>query len=542
MPLSEKSELDIWVFVYYNRDVNGSTLLPIVKEGYMSRAKRLFCFGFLFVFMGTFSLFSDNRYALVIGNSNYRSAEIASLSNPANDATDVAAVLSGMGFNVTLKTDIGLLDMINTITDFSLNLGRSGDSEGFFWFAGHGISVRGIHYLLPVDVEPANENLIVRGAYSVDDLMEEIGNARNKTNLIVIDACRNNLLPTGRSLGTRGLSVLAADDARVSMNKIVYSTLAGRTAADGVPGSRNSPFAQAFIEKMQSPESFEDVFVDIRDETLRLTRGEQQPYAMGSFAVKGYALNPLPPAPPPAIAAAPAETAAPIYIIQQAPAAGAKAEPTAFTLDGKKVFSIGIMPSVNPGTFRGSAIGSIGLSFTFYEKYRTYNEFFPLPNSFFFYAEYMQGASASHHNPSNIDQPGAAHELNPGFQGFIFGLGAHYKIRLGESQKFIFNFGPSILLFAGEETMTKVFPDNSAKIIKRDNWISPGIGIATGISLRLSPLIALGLGVDWKFSLIGTKYDFTFDDEGENVRYLTEKGVTPNIINMYLGLSFWWPR
>ena len=528
----------------YIQHISVPTLLPIFKEGHMSRKKRLFCFSFLFVFMGTYFLFSDDRYALVIGNSNYRSAEIASLANPANDATDVAAVLGGMGYNVTLKTDIGLLDMINAITDFSINLGRSGDSEGFFWFAGHGISVRGIHYLLPVDVEPVNENLIVRGSYSVDDLMEEIGNARNKTNLIVIDACRNNLMPTGRSIGTRGLSVLAADDVRVSMNKIVYSTLAGRTAADGVPGSRNSPFAQAFIEKMQSPESFEDVFVDIRDETLRLTRGEQQPYAMGSFAVKGYALNPLPPAPPPAIAAAPAETAAPIYIIQQVPAAGAKAEPTAFTLDGKKVIGFGVMPSINKATFGGTGFGGVSLSFAFYEKYYSYGEVFALPNSFFVSAEYMQGSSFFRAKPADNGKEENSDGLDPGFRGFVVGLGAHYKIRLGESQRFIFSFGPSLLLFTGDATLTGVSSEDTGEIVRKDTWTSPGIGISGLFDFRFTPLISLGLGLDWKFSFIGIKHDFSYYDKGhEKTRnYVTTKAVKPDVLDFCLGLRFWWPR
>ena len=238
---------------------------------------------------------AENRYALVIGNGNYRDRSIASLANPVNDATDLAASLGSLGYNVTLKTNAGLIDMINAIKDFSVDLMRDPANEGFFWFAGHGLSVRNIHYMLPVDVNPVDDNLIARGSYSVDDLMEEIENARNRTNLIVIDACRNTLLPGGsRSVGTRGLAVLSQNDYRIRGNKIVYSTMAGRTASDGLPGSRNSPFAQAFISLIDSQESFDDVFLDIANETLRLTKGEQEPYSMGAFAVKSYSLNPRP--------------------------------------------------------------------------------------------------------------------------------------------------------------------------------------------------------------------------------------------------------
>jgi len=276
----------------------------------MSRIQKSFWFVFLLVFVGGGFLFAQNRYALVIGNGRYQSRDISPLANPANDATDMAAVLKELGYNVTLRTNAGLRDMLDALRDFSLDLRRSSENEGFFWFAGHGLSVRNIHYMLPVDVDPVNDNIIARGSVSVDDLMEEIGNARNKTNLIVIDACRNTLLPGGsRNVGSRGLAVLAADDYRVSGNKIVYSTMAGRTAADGVPGSRNSPFAQAFISNIKNPESFDDLFLDIANETMRLTRGDQQPYSMGTFAVKSYTINPLPPA-----AAAPA--AAPVAAYQ----------------------------------------------------------------------------------------------------------------------------------------------------------------------------------------------------------------------------------
>ena len=140
----------------------------------MSSIQKYFWFCFLFVFIGEGFLFSQNRFALVIGNGSYQSKEISALANPANDATDVAAVLKELGYNVTLKTNAGLRDMMEAVQDFSFNLRRSNDIEGFFWFAGHGLSVRNVHYMLPVDVDPVNDNIIARGSYSVDDLMEEI--------------------------------------------------------------------------------------------------------------------------------------------------------------------------------------------------------------------------------------------------------------------------------------------------------------------------------------------------------------------------------
>jgi uncharacterized caspase-like protein len=236
-----------------------------------------------------------SRHALVIGNNNYQN-EVSPLTNPANDAEDIAGAIREMGYEVVLKKNVTLSEMMNAIDDFTSKLSRDAESEGFFWFAGHGISVKDQHFLLPTDVNPESDNMISRSSYSVDELMGEIEKAHNKTNLIVIDACRNKLLPgnssRSRSVGSRGLAVLALDDARIKGNKIVYSTAAGKTADDGVAGSRNSPFAEAFLHNIKSPQTFDDAFIDISQETLRLTRGEQEPYSMGTFAVKSYSLNP----------------------------------------------------------------------------------------------------------------------------------------------------------------------------------------------------------------------------------------------------------
>jgi hypothetical protein len=256
---------------------------------------KLFITGTLFFFLSVSGiLLAQNRHALVIGNNNYRN-DVSPLGNPVNDAEDIARAAGELGYEVTLMKNVVLAEMINAIEQFTARLSRDADSEGFFWFAGHGLSVKEQHYLLPIDVNPENDNMISRTSYSVDELMGEIEKAHNKTNLIVIDACRNKLLPgnssRSRSVGSRGLAVLSLDDARIKGNKIVYSTAAGKTAADGAAGSRNSPFAEAFLHNIKSPQTFDDTFIDISQETMRLTRGEQEPYSMGSFAVKSYSLN-----------------------------------------------------------------------------------------------------------------------------------------------------------------------------------------------------------------------------------------------------------
>ena len=475
---------------------------------------------------GIFLYPAENRYALVIGNSNYRDRSIPNLANPVNDVSDIAAALWELDYDVTLKTNVNLRDMINAVRDFSEKLGRNPESEGFFWFAGHGLSVRGVHYLLPVDVDPSDDNIMARGSYSVDDLMAEIENARNMTNLIVIDACRNNLLPQGaRSVGSRGLTVLSIDDYRIRGNKVVYSTMAGKTAADGLPGSRNSPFAQAFLAGMFSAEIFDDVFLDIANETLRLTNGEQEPYSMGTFSVKSYSLNRS------LIQDSAVKTvyepskSNPFY-------SGARHGAASFNLNNKKIRSFSAAPVFSGFVFSGEneskpPAGGIGfgLTFTFYEKYGVYGDFFYIPNSFFIAAEMVNDLQFFDVNNStgNIRQ-----ELHT----FIWSIGSLYKVRIDQNQRFIANFGLSLSFF----TVYAADLYNGTNLVgKYSSGFDPGFGLLTGLSFRFSELIAMDFGLAWKIGLIGR--NIKLDDI-----YYLGKNVFPYTFNGRLGITFWFEQ
>jgi len=512
-----------------------------------------YCLLACFLF-SAYLVFSADRYALVIGNGNYRDSTIASLTNPVNDATDVASALGRLGYNVSLKTNVGLRDMINAIRDFTGNLRRNSQNEGFFWFAGHGLSVRNIHYLLPVDVDPVDDNMIARGSFSVDDLLEEIGNARNVTNLIVIDACRNTLIPgsANRTVGSRGLSIVSADDIRASGNKIVYSTMAGRTAADGVPGSRNSPFAQAFILHVMNPESFDDVFLDIANETLRLTNGDQHPYSMGSFALKSYSLNPQAasapaqpvgtsaPAQPAGTPAQPAGTPAPVIIAEQ-PAAFPAPRPadTGYIMDNRKFMNLSLAPALYSSTFDGKG-GGLNLTFTFYETYGPYGEFFFIPNSFYFGIDIFLDSdkiefTSSHPNFTSYYNTAGRQE----YAGFIWNLGALWKIRFVESQRFLGHFGLSISFFTAGGY---IYDSDDTEIETFSIPFDPGIGINIGISFRITKLVSLDLNIVSQFTFQSREFTWAASDSYLGNFDIYAKNLYPLTVGARVGISFWWPR
>jgi len=246
----------------------------------------------LYFFLLSINLFAQNRYALVIGNANYNTIE--RLTNPVNDATDVASKLRTLGYQVQLKTNIGNVELNRAINDYIQLLARNSNNEGFFWFAGHGVQIDGENYLLPIDVDHTDDISVKFSSYPVNKLIDSFEyTARNKINVVVLDACRNNpfrnMSGRFRSL-SRGLTLLTGLPPDLF---VIYSTAAGDVAADGNSGKRNSPFAEAFIKNMDSTEDLSLVVRNITRETLQMTNNRQRPYHEGSIiGFEYYSLNP----------------------------------------------------------------------------------------------------------------------------------------------------------------------------------------------------------------------------------------------------------
>jgi tetratricopeptide (TPR) repeat protein len=243
------------------------------------------------------AVWAQQKYALVIGNENYR--DIEKLFNPVKDATDVAAKLRTLGFQVELKTNLTNADMGKAVNGYIQRLAQNKGNEGFFWYAGHGVQIDGENYLLPIDVESTDDVSVMYSSYPVNRLILSFERtAQNKVNVVVLDACRNNPFRNtpgkSRSL-SRGLSMVHNLPPDLF---IIYSTTAGDVAADGAVGARNSPFAEAFIRNMDSTDDLSIVVRNITRETLRLTDNKQRPYQEGSIiSLDYYSLNPRKTAP-----------------------------------------------------------------------------------------------------------------------------------------------------------------------------------------------------------------------------------------------------
>ena len=229
---------------------------------------------------------SGQRFALVIGNSDYR--HVDSLPNTAHDASDIAQKLSDIGYTVDLRLNSDLAGMGASISAWIRRLSSDRANEGFFWYAGHGIQAAGENYLLPVDINAEDEAGIVYGSYPLGRLLLSLEQtARNKLNVVVLDACRDNPfknLPGGTRGLSRGFVTVEHPPQDIF---VMFSTAPGTVAADG-EGSRNSPFTEAFLRYMDSGEILPVMAGLVTRETMRLTGGRQRPYQNGSIVSDLY--------------------------------------------------------------------------------------------------------------------------------------------------------------------------------------------------------------------------------------------------------------
>ena len=248
----------------------------------MSRIAGLLFLIFSFSFAG--QAFAEKRVALVMGNSQYQ-ATGWQLANPENDARLVADTLKDIGYDVTLVLNADEDEMEDAFAAHGARLRAAGtDAVGVFYFAGHGIQSEGYNYLIPVDANARTEQDIWRQAPRLGQALQQIRSAGNSVNFVILDACRNNPLPSAsRSVGGGGLASVK----RSSGLLIAYATEPGFTAADGA--GTNSPFSQALADVLPVQGLIaEQVFKRVADRVHAATGGAQTPFYNSGLTGEDY--------------------------------------------------------------------------------------------------------------------------------------------------------------------------------------------------------------------------------------------------------------
>jgi uncharacterized caspase-like protein len=216
------------------------------------------------------------RVALVIGNAAYRHAP--PLANPGNDAEDIAKTLSQLGFEVTRRQDLVKADMDRVLSGFAASL--NGAEMALFFYAGHGLQVSGQNYLIPVDASLGSATALEFEAVRLD-LVQRIMETETPTNVLILDACRDNPLARNlaRSLGTRSGAIgrgLATQESGAG-TLISYSTQPGNVALDGT--GRNSPFAAALLKHLPGEgRGLTSTLIAVRNDVMTATARRQVPW------------------------------------------------------------------------------------------------------------------------------------------------------------------------------------------------------------------------------------------------------------------------
>lgn len=225
---------------------------------------------------------AETRIALVIGNGGYQA--MPALANPPNDARLMAATLREIGFEVLEHTDLDQLGMKRSIQEFGRRLEEAGeDTVGLFYFAGHGVQANGVNYLIPIAARIEREPDLEIEAIPLDWVLLQAESARNRMNILVLDACRDN--PISRSVRSAQRGFTAVDAPRGTL--IAYATSPGNVALDGT--GRNSPYTEALAETIRQPGLVaETAFRTVRVKVMESTGERQVPWENSSLTGEFY--------------------------------------------------------------------------------------------------------------------------------------------------------------------------------------------------------------------------------------------------------------
>jgi tetratricopeptide (TPR) repeat protein len=230
---------------------------------------------------------AERRVALVIGNSGYASSLVSALPNPRRDAKVVADALRQAGFETMELIDLGRDAMVKALQAFRAR--AAGADWALVYFAGHGIEINRVNYLIPVDAKLSDSGDVELETVSYEAVLNAVGGAK-ALRIIILDACRNNPYKANmhRTVTLRGNldRGLAAPPETEPGTLVVYSAKEGQTAVDG--DGVNSPFALAFVTRLKTPgREVQRMFDDVRDDVLAATGKRQQPYKYGSLPGAG---------------------------------------------------------------------------------------------------------------------------------------------------------------------------------------------------------------------------------------------------------------
>src|SRR5262249_51300269 len=240
-------------------------------------------FGLLVTALGPDPALADRRVALVIGNSAYKN--VSALPNPTRDAKSIAASFKSAGYDVVMATDVGIVEFRRQLRLFE-ETAASADIAVVF-YAGHGIEVAGINYMIPVDAKLASDRDIDDEAIDLDRFLKSIKESK-RLGLVMLDACRDNpfvpKMKQQRVSVARGVSSgrLILVEPTNQNTLIAYAAKTGAVAEDGT--NEHSPYTAALLNHLfEAGLDIRFALGRVRDDVRESTANRQEPFYTGSL-------------------------------------------------------------------------------------------------------------------------------------------------------------------------------------------------------------------------------------------------------------------
>ncbi|XUM22178.1 caspase family protein [Bradyrhizobium oligotrophicum S58] len=236
---------------------------------------------------------TGQRMALVIGNGAY--THVQPLPNPPRDARAIARSLRDIGFTVTEGIDLDRAAMQAKTRDFLREATRA--QVAVVFYAGHGVQIDGRNYLVPTDIAPSAGGNVVTAMIDMDQILAGLDD-QIRTNILILDACRNNPFAPpqtdsagpGRGLSASGLaapSSLGAGATSGAGTLIAFATAPGKVALDG--DGDNSPFSAALTRHIGTPGlEVQQMLTRVRAEVVAGTKNKQVPWSNSSLLGEVY--------------------------------------------------------------------------------------------------------------------------------------------------------------------------------------------------------------------------------------------------------------
>lgn len=217
-----------------------------------------------------------DRLALIIGNANYNDVN-ARLRNPKNDADAMTARLTSLGFKVIKATDASQQVMKDKIREFGREL--QGKKVALFYYAGHGFQIDGVNYLVPIDADIEDQADAKDACVSVNYLLDKMEVSGTETNLVILDACRNNPFRSWtRNSNSGGLSSL---DSQPLGSLIAFATQPGNVAEDG--SGSNGLYTSAWLQHLKPGKNIYEVLTNVNNTVTNSSTSRQVPWFNSSL-------------------------------------------------------------------------------------------------------------------------------------------------------------------------------------------------------------------------------------------------------------------